>query len=322
MQTSASKLRGPLLALLAFAIFSSHDVIVKYLGGNYSPFQIVFFSVLMGFPLAMIMLMRDRTDGTLLPRHPWWTALRTIAAVVTGVCAFYAFSVLPMTETYAILFAAPLLITVLSIPILGEKVGIHRGVAVVVGLCGVLVVLRPWGETSVSLGHGAALAAAIGSSVSSIIVRKIGHDERNVVLLLYPMMANFVVMACFLPFFYKPMPLQDFAGFAAIAVFAFAASLCVIAAYKAADAVLIAPMQYSQIIWAAIFGYLFFNETSDLGTVIGAGIIILSGLYILSREARKNVSQNTPVLQTRSRADTGTMPRISLLTRLAIRSKS
>src|SRR6056297_1436415 len=119
--------KGALLALLAFGVFSTHDVFVKILGGIYSPFQIVFFSVLLSFPLATVMLMRDAKPGTLVPVHPWWMALRTGAAVVTGVTAFYAFSVLPLAQVYAILFASPLLITLLAIPILGERVGIRRG---------------------------------------------------------------------------------------------------------------------------------------------------------------------------------------------------
>ena len=109
--------RGALFALAAFAIFATHDVFVKTLGAVYSPVQIVFFSVLLSFPFATIMLMRDAKPGTLLPKHPWWMALRTGAAVLTGVSAFYAFSVLPLAQTYAILFAAPLLITILAIPV-------------------------------------------------------------------------------------------------------------------------------------------------------------------------------------------------------------
>ncbi|MFT4743065.1 MAG: drug/metabolite transporter (DMT)-like permease, partial [Yoonia sp.] len=134
--------RGALIALLAFAIFSTHDVAIKVLGANYSPIQIVFFSVVLSFPLATIMLMRDSTQGTLIPRHPWWVALRTLAAVVTGFTVFYAFSNLPLAEVYAILFAAPLLITVLAIPVLGETVRLRRWIAVIVGLIGVIVVLR------------------------------------------------------------------------------------------------------------------------------------------------------------------------------------
>ncbi len=313
MPSSRHALRGPLLALLAFALFSGHDAVVKTLGGTYAAFQIVFFSVLLGLPLAMLMLMRDQTDGTLLPRHPGWTALRTGASVVTGVSVFYAFSVLPLTQVYAILFAAPLLITLLSIPVLGERVGLHRMGAVLVGLVGVLIVLRPGGGDGLSLGHGAALLGAVGSALASIIVRRIGAAERNVVLLLYPMMANLLVMALALPFFYKPMPLGDFAALGAIALLAFIASLCVIAAYKASEAVLIAPMQYSQILWAALLGWLVFDELPDGATVLGAGVVIGSGLYILFREGRADVSINRPVLQSRLRPDTGTVPRASAM---------
>jgi drug/metabolite transporter (DMT)-like permease len=276
----------------------------------------VFFSVLLSFPLAMVMLMRDVTPGTLVPVHPWWLALRTGAAVVTGVSAFYAFSVLPLAQTYAILFAAPLLITVLAIPVLGEKVRLRRWLAVLVGLGGVLVVLRP-GETELSLGHLAALAAAIGGSLASIVVRKIGSEERPVVMLLYPMMVNFLVMACALPFVYQPMPIEHLGLLAFIATFAWIASRLVIAAYQAGEAAIIAPMQYSQIIWATLFGFLFFDETIDQATAIGAGIIIASGMYIVLRESKSGNSENTPVLRTRSRSETGTTPRVSLFMRAA-----
>lgn len=307
-----SRFAGSGLALLAFVLFSTHDVIVKSLGGSYSPVQIVFFSVLLGLPIAMLMLMRDRTDGNLLPRYRGWTALRTGAAVLTGVSVFYAFSVLPMAQTYAILFATPLLITALSVPVLGERVGWRRGVAVLVGLCGVLVVLRPGAAgAELGLGHLAALVGALGSAIASIIVRKIGAEERNVVLLLYPMMANLVVMGLALPFVYRPMPLADFGALAAMAALALAASLSVIAAYKRAPAFQVAPMQYSQMIWAILFGALFFGEGVDLFTILGAAIIIGSGVFILMREETANVSENRPVLETRTRTETGTFPRVS-----------
>jgi len=313
-----SRFAGPGLALLAFVLFSTHDVIVKLLGGSYSPVQIVFFSVLLGLPIAMLLLMRDRTDGNLLPRYPGWTALRTGAAVLTGVSVFYAFSVLPMAQTYAILFATPLLITVLSVPMLGERVGWRRSAAVLVGLCGVLVVLRPGtAGAELGLGHLAALLGALGGAIASIIVRKIGAEERNVVLLLYPMMANLAVMGLALPFVYRPMPLADLGALAAMAALALAASLAVIAAYKRAPAFQVAPMQYSQMIWAILFGALIFGEVVDLFTILGAAIIIASGVFIVVREETANVSENRPVLETRTRTDTGTFPRVSGLQTLS-----
>lgn len=307
-------LQGALLALAAFGIYATHDVVVKFLGGQYHAVQIVFFAGLLTFPLVTMMLMGDRSDGHLRPVHPWWTALRTVSTVITGVTAFYAFSVLPLAQTYAILFATPLLITLLAIPVLGEKVGLRRGLAVLAGMIGVLVVLRP-GAEPVSLGHLAALTAAVCSSLASVVVRKIGAEERSVVLLLYPMMGNFVVLGLALPFVYRPMPVDHVGMLGIIAAFGFVATLLTIAAYRRAEAVIVAPMQYSQMIWAAVYGYLIFGETPDFYTLLGASIIIASGLYIVMREGRPRVSENRPVLESRSRPETGMMPRISLLLR-------
>ncbi|MEM6479595.1 MAG: DMT family transporter [Pseudomonadota bacterium] len=306
----SSNSRAVLLALLAFALFATHDVIVKILGVDYAAFQIVFFSVLFSFPVAALLLLRDQTTGTLIPRHPWWVMARTGAAVITGASAFYAFSVLPLAQTYAILFASPLLITLLAIPILGEKVGIRRGIAVIVGLCGVFVVLRP-GATDLGPGHLAAMICAISGSFASIVVRKIGREERSIVLILYPLMANFILMGALMPVVYVPMPVEHLGLFFAVAALAMVAMLLLIAAYKAGEAAIVAPMQYSQILWATIFGLLFFGERPAWTTALGAAIIIASGLYIVLRESRKGAETTAPVLRTRSRFETGTVPRVS-----------
>nr|WP_255599396.1 DMT family transporter [Hasllibacter sp. MH4015] len=292
-----------MLGLLAFGIFSTHDILVKTLGGTYAPFQIVFFSVMFGFPIVTILLLRDEKRANLRPRHPWWVAARTAASVIVGICVFYAFTVLPLAQVYAIIFASPLLITILAIPMLGETVGWRRGLAVVVGLVGVVVVLQP-GATDLSLGHGAALLAAVAGAIASLIVRKIGREERSVVLLLYPMVANFVLMGAAMPFYYQPMPGMDLAALAVISALALMGSACLIYAYRAAPAVMVAPMQYSQILWAVIFGALLFDETLDLPTLAGSAIIIASGIYIVLREERGGRSTTTPVLRTRTRMGT------------------
>ncbi|MCK0121942.1 MAG: DMT family transporter [Yoonia sp.] len=311
--------KGALFALGAFAVFSTHDVFIKVLGGSYSPIQIVFFSVLLSFPLATVMLMRDATAGTLIPKHPWWLALRTAGAVVTGISAFYAFSVLPLAQVYAIIFASPLMITVLAIPVLGEKVRLRRWIAVLVGLAGVLVVLRP-GATDLTLGHAAALMTAIGGAVTAIVVRKIGSEERPVVMLLYPMVVNFIVMAMLLPLVYVPMPINHLGMLGIVAIFAWIAQRMIITAYQNGEAAIIAPMQYSQILWASVYGFFFFDELIDMNTAIGAAIIIASGLYIVLRESGAGNSANTPVLRSRSRVETGTTPRASLIIRMTGRT--
>lgn len=299
-QIQSAALQGALFSLGAFALFATHDVFIKLLGETYTPFQIIFFTTLLSFPLSTMMLMRDETRDNLRPHHPWWTALRTLCAVIATVCAFYAFSNLPLAQTYAILFATPLLITLLAIPILGERVGWRRGLAVVFGLGGVLVVLRP-GTTQLELAHAAALGTALFSSFAGVIVRKIGRDERSVVLILYPLLANFLLMAALMPSSYQPMPLLHMGYLALISILGFSAGLLLIAAYRIAEAAIVAPMQYSQIVWATLFGAFIFGESVDSMTILGAAIIIGSGLYIVFRENAGGTSTTTPVLRTRSR---------------------
>lgn len=314
MALNASNLKGVGFALAGFAIFASHDAVIKHLGGTYAPFQILFFSALMGFPFATLMLMSDSRAGTLRPVHPWWITVRTAATVLTGVSAFYAFSVLPLAQVYAFIFAAPLLITVFSIPILGEKVGVHRWAAVALGLAGVLIVLRP-GTAAFTLGHLAGLGAALGSALAAVITRRIGADERSAVMMLYPMLANVVVMAAVLPFVYKPMPAEHLGLLGIVSFFGFLGALAIIAAYKSGDAAVVAPMQYSQIIWAALFGLFLFNEVPDQNTWIGVAVIVTAGLYVVVRESFGGQSVHTPVLETKSRPETGTAPRISAMLR-------
>lgn len=317
---ASQNVKGAALSLAAFAIYASHDVVVKFLGASYSPFQTIFFAGLLTFPLVSVILMTDRSGGTLIPVYPGWTAVRTVTAVVNGITGFYAFAMLPLAQCYAIFFAMPVLITLLAIPILGEKIGMRRGIAVIVGLLGVVIVLRP-GEVDLGLGHLAALTGALMGAMTSVIVRKIGHAERSVVLMLYPMMGNFAVMAVALPFVYIPMPIEHLGLLAVMAALGLLAGLLTITAYRKAPAVIVAPMQYSQILWAALFGSLLFGEEVDLWTAVGAMVIIASGIYIVMREGTPQVSENRPVLETRSRFDGGSFPRISLWMRFFDRRK-
>jgi S-adenosylmethionine uptake transporter len=310
-----SNLIGALLSLSAFGIYATNDVIVKFLGASYSPFQTIFFSVLFGFPLVLLMLIGDKSDGNLVPRHPFTSVARALLTVACVLCGFYAFSVLPLAEAYPIFFATPILITIIAIPMLGEKVGIHRGVAVAVGLIAVIVVVRP-GNASFGLGHMAAITAAVLGAFNSVLMRKVSNSERSVVMMLYPMIANLVVAAIALPFVYKPMPVTHLGLSATMSALGFCAGLLAISAYRRAPAVIVAPMQYSQIIWATIYGTLLFNEKPDIVTIAGTAVIIGSGLYIVLREGTPDVSKNRPVLQNRSRLDTGLMPRLTLWSKI------
>ena len=152
--------RGYIFSILAFGFFSSHDAVIKMIGAEYSVFQIILFASLFAFIPLTVMMMADRDLDNYRPRHPWLIMLRSLLSVVGMSSAFYAFTVLPMTEVYALLFITPLLITALSVPLLGEVVRLPRWLAVIVGFLGVLVVLRP-GTAELTFGHGAALIAAL-----------------------------------------------------------------------------------------------------------------------------------------------------------------
>lgn len=311
----AENIRGAFLALLAMGLYATHDVVIKVLGASYPSLQILFFSSLLSFPLVSMVLMRDPTSGTLRPAHPGWVALRTLCGVVAGMGGFYAFSHLPLAQVYAILFASPLLVTILSIPLLGERVGAHRWGAVIMGLIGVLIVLRP-GTQPLSLGHLAALIGAVGSSTAAVIVRKLGRSERPLVLIMWPMLGNFVLTGASLGLEYRPMELPHLALTGVIAALGLTAGFLLIQAYRMSEAALVAPMQYSQILWATAYGWFLFGEALDTPTLAGATIIIASGIYIVWRERSGGNSTNRPATSARLRNETVTAPKAALLQRL------
>ncbi len=300
-----SNLRGVAMALLGFAIFAAHDAIIKHLGQTYAVTAIIFMAVLFALAPTSIMILADRAKENFIPRRPLLVVLRSMLHTGAVLCAFYAFTRLPLAEAYALLFAMPLFVTALSVPLLGEVVRFRRWAAVIVGLCGVLVVLRP-GVTEITLGHLAALAAALCAALATIIMRKIGGGERFAVLLLYPMLLSLLVMGATLPASYKPIALEDLALMAVVGLLSMLGQICVITAVRSTPAALVAPTQYSQIIWATLFGALFFDESPDLYVAIGSAVVILSGVFIIWRESRENVSTTNPVLNTSNpRFDTG-----------------
>ena len=123
----------------------------------------------------------------------------------------------------------------------------------------------------------------------------------------------FLITSPFTSFYSRALSIRNLLSYSYF--LACCSSFFIISAYNSAEAVIVAPMQYSQMIWAVIFGFLIFNEMPDRLTLVGAGVIMASGLYIVLRESRARVSKNSPVLESRSRHETGTLPRISLLLR-------
>ena len=297
-------LHGILFAVFGFAMFSTHDAIIKSFHGGLSVVQIMFFSTIFSFPWVSTMIMTDGRPENFKPNRPFMLIARTVLGLGAGGFAFTAFMILPFADVYGLLFTTPLFITLLSIPFLGEKVGKFRAFAVLLGFAGVLVML-PLQLDQFSMGHLAAFCSALCSSGNAIVTRKIGQTEREAVMMMLPMGISLVILGALMPFgYYAPTSVQLY-KLMIIGGLGFFAQLCIIAAYKRSEAAIIAPMQYSQLIWAIIYGSLFFNEEVSSRKLIGAAIIISSGLFILYRETRGHNSANRPASSFRNfRPDT------------------
>ena len=294
--SNSSAIKGFLFALSGFAIFSMHDALVKVLS-DYSIFQIIFFAMLFGYvPFSLARITSERPQS-LKPKNLTLVLLRSIFTVGGLSFAFLSFSMLPMVETYVLLFCTPLIISVLAIIFLGETIALVRWFAIGLGLLGVIIVLRPTME-SIELGHLFGICSAVCGSGVAIISRKIGHLENAATLIIFPLIANIIVTGSMLFFVYKPMPLNDLALMFLIGTFALTGQLLILLAYRSAPAGLIAPTQYSQIIWAIILGSLFFGENIDVFVILGSVITVASGVLILWRES--HASSTKPNLNTRN----------------------
>jgi S-adenosylmethionine uptake transporter len=221
----------------------------------------------------------------LRPVVPWATAVRSVAGVVNGVLGAYAFSVLPVAQAYAVFFLMPLMIGLLAVPFLGERMDAARLLAIVAGFAGVVVALQP-GQAPLGLGHLAAFAAAALGAMNYVVLRYTGPIESQGVLLLYPGLLQLAVVAAAAPFMWQLMTPQAWGLTALMAFELYLGALLVIAAYRLAPAVVVAPMQYSQIIWAALLGAFLFDEPMTLHMAAGIGIIIAAGLFLLWRSSR------------------------------------
>jgi S-adenosylmethionine uptake transporter len=275
-----SNLKGALFALAGFALFSVADALVKNLGAAYSPVQIVGFVCLLTLPLIALLWLRSPVS--LRPVHPWLMGLRTLAMIGNGLLITFSFTVLPLAQVYAIAFTMPLLITLLAWPVLGDKITFAGATAILMGLVGVIVALQP-GQVTPSIGHLAVVGGVALGAVHYIIIRLTGGVEAAVPMLLYPVSAQAIVTLLLLPSRYVPMPAADLALVAGIALAAFAATLLMIAAYRVAPPIVVAPAQYSQIVWAAVLGTFFFGEAMAFHTVLGMVLIAIAGLIVVAR---------------------------------------
>jgi len=271
--------------MLAFAMFSVMDALIKWLSAAYPIHQLVFSNAV--FALVPVLLWAWRSGGfaRLRTRRLGLHVLRGGLGVLGGFLGFYAYSRMPLTDAYAIIFTTPLLITALSVPVLGERVGWRRWSAVVIGFLGVLVMLRPDGAV-VGTGPLAAFGAACCSACSILIVRRLSTTESTAGIALYSSLTVATVMGAWLAVDHVVPRLADLALFAAAGLIGGSALIVLITAYRRAPAALVAPFQYTQMIWGTLLGLALWGDVPDRWVVLGAAIVAASGLFVLYRETR------------------------------------
>jgi S-adenosylmethionine uptake transporter len=277
-------LKGALYGLAGFGLFALADATIKFLGGTYSPVQIVALAGL--FTLPLIGLLWVVAPVPLRPIYPGLMALRTAALIGNGLLVTYAFTVLPLAQAYAIFFTMPLILTLMAWPLLGDRVDGISALAVAIGLAGVIVALNP-GQVEFGIGHIAAVGGVVLAAVHYLVIRKTGGAEANVPMLLYPILGQTITAFLILPGRYVPMSPSDLAAIAGMTLAGFTGTLMMIAAYRVAAPVIVAPTQYSQIAWAALFGVLFFDEPMSADTALGMAIIAAGGVIIVARQNRR-----------------------------------
>ena len=286
MQTLPIPLRGALLALAAFFAYACSDVSIKALGHGMSSFQVMFFAACCTVPPVLAQIYWMDRKASLWPVLPGLTALRVVISVVGSVFVTYTFTHLPFEQCYAIFFTMPLMITVLAWPLLGERIDPVRGGIIVVGFVGVLIALQP-GTTSFQLAHLAAVGGAVTGALNSLLLRKIGHRETAGVILLYPVLVQVVGTGLIMPFVWSPLTLSDWYVGVQMGVLGTAGGLFIIAAYRTAPAIVVAPMQYSQILWASLLGFVLWGERPTLVTTVGIAVIIAAGVALLFVAGRR-----------------------------------
>lgn len=275
-------LRGIALFLAATTLFSVADTIAKFLTADLPIVQINWMRYLIF--AAMALVLSTRTAGhPFRVQRPRLQLLRGVCVVSSSVLFIYGIREIPLAEAASIGFVAPVFITMLSIPLLGEVVGIRRWAAVVVGLVGVLVVMRP-GTGAFQPAALLVVASASCWSLGLILTRKMAGTERAATTLLWSASTGLVVLSVLLPFNFR-IPTLAQLGLALVqGTLSSVGQWMVIQAHRTAPASTLAPIIYVQLIWSTIAGYVVFAAFPDHWTIVGATIIIGSGLYTAHRE--------------------------------------
>ena len=276
--------RGIFYMVAAVFVFASVNALVKWEVALYPVTEVVFFRCLFALIPCTLLMATHGGLAALRTSKLGEHFTRAIAQFGSMFCIFTAFGMMPLADAVAITFSNPLFLTVLSIPLLGEKVGRHRWGAVLVGFVGVLIMTQP-GAGVLNAGAFFALAnAAIGAFVTTAI-RRMSVTEAPTTLVVYQVGFNALFATLLLPFGWTTPTLADAAILALIGLGSGVGQYWWTQAFRLAPAAVNAPFSYTAMVWAVMFGYLLWGDVPTPALLAGAAVVVTSGLYILYREA-------------------------------------
>jgi len=285
--------RGIGLIILSSLLFALLNTGVKFLSARLHPVEIGFFRQI--FSLLPIGFIMSRQGGLVMlrTRRPFGHLFRGTIGNLAMIPFMLSLAWLPLADATALTFASPLFITALSVPLLGEAVGLHRWSAVIVGFVGVIIMTHPSGAWfAPGAGAGAALGvlAAFFSALMMITIRQLGRTEAPITTVFYFAIIGCVIFGVALPFFWVRPTAVEWVALAGIGLIGGLSQFAMTNAYRHAPAATLAPFGYVSIVWSTMIGFVLWDQLPGPRMVAGAAIVIASGLYIVYREARRRAN--------------------------------
>jgi len=271
--------------LSAVVVLSAMDAAAKWLTGHYSVWQIIFLTRAVTLAFAILLALRAGSLATLATRRPWLHLLRSAIALAMVITFVFALRMLPLAEAIAITFAAPLFMTALSVPMLGERVGPRRWTAVLVGFAGVLVIVRP---TDGGLQWPAllALASAALYALMLTIGRSMTATESSHTIVFYFALLSVAATAPAMPWVWVPPEPGHILLFLLVGLCSGIGGYLMTQAFRYGEVSLLAPFEYTALIWATLYGFLLWGHVPGWSVFAGEALVVASSAYIAQREAR------------------------------------
>ncbi|HVK51571.1 MAG TPA: DMT family transporter [Pseudoxanthomonas sp.] len=272
------------MMLLAVLLFALMDAGLKLLSTRYPPLQVAALRGLSSLPLVLAWALLTVPWRSLLQVHWPLQCLRGALGVAMMVGFVYGLRGMPLSTAYAITFVAPLLVTAMAGPILKEKVGRGRWLAIVIGLVGVLIILRPTGQGMLTLGGLAVLVAAVCYAAGAIVVRLLAQrDSTQAMVVWFMLLLSLGALSLAWPN-WQPLRSQDWLVIAGVGIAGSLAQVALTEAFRRGEASLIAPLEYTALIWGVLLDLSLWGVLPDGLTWVGAAVIVASGIYLLRRE--------------------------------------